>query len=163
MGDFLIRVLSWINDRSLGSNSRHSPDEVERRLQAGQWINLPLHVTQPAIPVLLFLLPFADVAFIIAVLLMVNVLWMRLLSQRFVLLALQRTASTVASTRWLSSLVFAALLLQQAHLLTAAVALLWPIIIALPLFALHRFWPADALANTQRMFRAAAKNAANVR
>ena len=138
--------------------SKYTSVEEERRLQAGHWINLPLYVTQPVIPVFLYALPFSDVFFVILILLVLDVIWMRLVSQRFVSLSLSRVAHYFAFWRWATSLIFAPMLWLQGYWFTAVVAFFWPLLVAYPLFALHRFWPDGALDTTQRMFRTATKD-----
>ena len=136
--------------------NKYSPGETARRVQTGHWINWPLYITQPVIPVLFFFLHFADVLFFILVVLTINVIWIRIVSQTFVSLLLSRLGDSIALLKWVASPVAALMLWHQGHLLAALAALSWPVLLANILFALHRFWPDGALANTQEKFRAAA-------
>ena len=137
--------------------NKYSPDEAARRKQAGEWINWPLYITQPVIPILFYVLHFADVVFIITALLVLNVIWIRIVSQRFVSLPLSKLGRYIAYLKWIACPIVALLLWIKVYPLTAIVVLSWPLLLMNILFALHRFWPEGALANTQHMFKAAAK------
>ena len=88
MQRFLEELHARLARKAIDEQNKYSPEETARRVQAGRWINWPLYITQPVIPVLFYLLHFADVIFIILVVLVINVLWIRIVSQKFVSLQL---------------------------------------------------------------------------
>ena len=139
---------------ALDKYNKYSPEETARRAQAGRWINWPLYVTQPIIPALFFFLHFTDVLFIILVVLVINVIWIRIVSQHFVSLPLSRLGDNIAHLKWISAPLFGLMLWVEGYAAVAVIAGSWPIVLINILFALHRFWPDGALEHTQRMFRA---------
>ena len=88
---------------------------------------------------------------------MLNVIWIRIVSQRFVSLPLSKLGRNIAYLKWIACPIVALLLWVKVYPLTAIVVLSWPLLLMNILFALHRFWPEGALANTQHMLKAAAK------
>jgi hypothetical protein len=118
-------------------------DEAARRMQAGQWINWPLFISQPIVPVLLFLFP-STLAPIVIVLLVINVLWMRTVSQLFVSLPLAKFGSAFVQLKWLACPLMALLLWQTSHVYIATIALAWPVLVIVFLFVL---WPIRSAAH----------------
>ena len=157
MRPYLEKLYARLAQQVAEEVNKYSPDEAARRKQAGEWINWPLYITQPVIPILFYLLHFADVIFFVLIVLVINVIWIRIVSQTFVSLPLSRLGSYVAHLKWIASPLLALMLWHQGYLITATVALSWSLLIVVPLFALHRLWPDGALDQTQRLFRTAAK------
>ena len=156
---FLEKLHARLARHAIDGQNKYSPEETARRVQAGHWINWPLYITQPVIPVLFLVLEFADVLFVILAVLVFNVVWIRIVSQKFVSLPLSRLGDSIALLKWIASPLAAFMLWHQGHLLSAIGALMWPVLLVTILFALHRFWLVDALDHTQRMFRTTAKRA----
>lgn len=157
MQRFLAELHARLARQVVEEQTKFSPDKAARRRQAGEWINWPLYITQPIIPILFFLLHFSDVVFIILVVLVVNIIWIRIVSQRFVSPPLLRVSAYIARSKWIAVPLVAVMLWVEGYPLTAIVVLSWPILLMNILFALHRFWPDGALDTTQHMFQAAAK------
>lgn len=133
-------------------------DETARRVQAGQWINWPLFLSQPIVPVLLYFFPSAMVAIII-VLLAINILWMRFVGQSFVSPTLSNLGVFFARLKWLICPLMAVLLWREGHEYIALVALTWPVLLLPIAFTFHLLRPASALEETQKQFLLASRSA----
>ena len=113
-----------------------------------------IKTSQPIIPALFFFLHFTDAVFIVLTVLVLDVMWIRIVSQHFVSLPLSRLGDNIAHLKWISAPLFGLMLWVEGYAAIAVIAGSWPIVLINILFALHRFWPDGALDHTQRMFRA---------
>ena len=133
---------------------------LAKRVQAGHWINFPLLLSQPIVPVALVGYSLVSVIIGLALVLTLNLLWIRVISQVFVSLPLARLGEYIAKAKWLACPLAAIILWREGSIVESFAALTWPALLLPLLYAFHRFWPPQALADTQRKFQQSEVSAA---
>jgi len=108
--------------------AEHSDEENLRWawLRAVEWINWPLFISQPIVPVLLY---FFDWSPIVVSAVLISYLWRLVVPQRFVSVGLANLAPSFVLLKFLSCPIMAFLIWQQNDRWGAALALLWPVAI----------------------------------
>ena len=95
-------------------------------IRAIEWINWPIFVTQPIMPVLLYLYPMSWDKLVIG-LIILNVAWHVSVPKRFVSVHLADFGSVFVHLKWISCPTGAYLIWGYGHPYHAIAALLWPI------------------------------------
>lgn len=160
MNDLVDKLIVRLAQKAGEQRKRFPPDEMPARFQAGQWINFPLYISQPLVPIFISLGPDLIVIAIVAIgFTVADYVWIRSVGMRGVSLLAMNVADKTVPLKWVASPVCAIFLwLSGAHS-AALFALLWPLLVLPILTALHRFWSMRDLQITQRGFRLAAKEA----
>lgn len=106
--------------------SQHSADENVRWswLRATEWVNWPLFLSQPVIPILLY---FYDWAIVLGGLLIICLFWRALIVPFWVSPTLASIGVYFVQLKFLTAPIMAWLLWQREDLPLALTALLWPI------------------------------------
>lgn len=139
---------------------RFPSEELPARVQAGHWINFPLYISQPLIPILAYLHPdFAFTASLVIGFTVCNYAWIRRVSMHGVSPFTMRLSDKIVFLKWVASPLCAVLLRRSHAVYAALLAFLWPFLVLLLLVPLHRFWSPRDLEITKRGFRLAAKEA----
>src|SRR5581483_4736582 len=162
---YLHKILAEIHDeefpqpiRALIAKQRNSSrlKVSAEAVRAGHWINYPLLISQPIVPIALYFWSISSAAALAAAFIPANILWIRVVSQYYASMRLTRIGELIATTKWFVSPASALMLLYSARPATAVLALSWPILLIPILTMLHRFWPAQSSERTQRALRRSA-------
>ena len=108
------------------NSSKHSEDENVRWawLRANEWMNWPLFLSQPVVPVLLYFITWTDLLVVIVV---VTLCWRTIVVPLWVSPALAYTGAFFVKLRFVTAPIMAYLLWQRGDTIIAVAAALWPL------------------------------------
>ena len=135
--------------------SAHSDEDNLRWswLRAVEWAYWPSFISQPIVPILLKFLPWP---IIVLGLVTLNILWAKFISHQYVNVSAAYFAPALIFLKWFVCPVMAYYFYSKGAVLTAAIALLWPLaisVIDLVITILH-IVPTPQIGTIQRMFMA---------
>ena len=110
-------------------NPAQHPDEVNLRwslLRAIEWGRWPIFLSQPVVPIVLL---FVDWKWVVASVIVVNLLWAMFVRYRIVSLAAAYWGAVAVKANWVTCPAVAVYLFTREDKIGAVISLLWPLLI----------------------------------